>query len=485
MAAGLDAAWQWLQQQGTQAALTDDSRLLSAGEYFLAYPGVAGDGRRYIAAAIQAGAAGVLWEAADFAWRSDWCVPNLPVTGLKQWVGELSSRSLGEPTRHMWVVGVTGTNGKTSCAHWIAEVLSQTGKQTAVVGTLGNGFPGQMMPATHTTPLAVALQKMLAGLRQEGAQAIAMEVSSHGLEQGRVNGVAFDVAVLTNLSRDHLDYHGDMTAYAHAKTRLFDWPGLKWAVLNLEDELGQRLHKGLAGRDVHCLSYGLGVGDIRGEALRLSADGLAMEVETPWGRGELRTGLVGRFNAANLLACLGALLAANISLADALAALEPTRSVAGRMQRLGGGALPTVIVDYAHTPDALEKTLATLRDLTAGRLVCVFGCGGGRDKGKRPLMGEAAARLADRVVVTSDNPRHEAPADIVADILVGMPAGQQVELDRAAAIRAAIAGATPGDVVLIAGKGHEDYQEIEGVRRPFSDVAEAERALKEVGHALA
>jgi UDP-N-acetylmuramoyl-L-alanyl-D-glutamate--2,6-diaminopimelate ligase len=227
------------------------------------------------------------------------------------------------------------------------------------------------------------------------------------------------------------------------------------------------------------------VGEIRGHALRLSAEGLALKVDTPWGHGELQTGLIGRFNAENLLACLGVLLASNISLDDALAVLEKTRPVAGRMQRLGGGVQPTVIVDYAHTPDALDKTLSALSDLTAGRLICVFGCGGGRDKGKRPLMGEAASRLADLAIVTSDNPRSEEPADIVADILAGMPPGQTVELDRSSAIRAAIAGAGAGDVVLIAGKGHEDYQEIHGVRHPFSDVAEAERVLKEVGHALA
>jgi UDP-N-acetylmuramoyl-L-alanyl-D-glutamate--2,6-diaminopimelate ligase len=465
--------------------LSADSRRLCPGDVFLAVPGAAHDGRSHIPAAVAAGAAAVLWEPEGYVWPADLAVPNFPVPDLKARAPAIAAAWWHDPSQGLWMTGVTGTNGKTSCSHWLADALGRLGRKTAVIGTLGNGFPGELAGASHTTPDAVTLQGLLAGYRNAGASGVAMEVSSHALDQGRVEGVAFDVAVLTNLSRDHLDYHGDMTAYAHAKTRLFDWPGLKWAVLNLEDELGQRLYKGLAGRDVHRLSYGLGVGDVRGEALRLSADGLAMEVETPWGHGELRTGLVGRFNAANLLACLGALLAGNVSLADALAALEQTRSVAGRMQRLGGGAQPTVIVDYAHTPDALEKTLATLRDLTTGRLVCVFGCGGGRDKGKRPLMGEAAARLADRVVVTSDNPRNEAPADIVADILAGMPAGQQVELDRAAAIRIAIAGTMPGDVVLIAGKGHEDYQEIAGVRRPFSDVAEAERALKEVGHALA
>ena len=482
MAAGLDAAWQWLQQQGTQAALTDDSRLLSAGEYFLAYPGVAGDGRRYIAAAIQAGAAGVLWEAADFAWRSDWCVPNLPVTGLKQWVGELSSRSLGEPTRHMWVVGVTGTNGKTSCAHWIAEVLSQTGKQTAVVGTLGNGFPGQMMPATHTTPLAVALQKMLAGLRQEGAQAIAMEVSSHGLEQGRVNGVAFDVAVLTNLSRDHLDYHGDMASYAAAKTRLFDWQGLRYAVLNLDDPFGLQMRARLQGKAVEVLGYGFELGELRAANLRATAEGVRFDVATPWGRAEMISPLLGRFNVSNLLASLGALLVSGVKLDQAVAGLQLVAPPAGRMQRLGGNGKPTVVVDYAHTPDALEKVLHTLRELLqgrSGRLHCVFGCGGDRDKGKRPVMGKVVGEMADVVVLTSDNPRREDPLAILADIEAGMSGEYEVQADRALAIRQAIRQAGVDDIVLIAGKGHEDYQEINGIRLPFSDVDAANRALQD------
>lgn len=482
MTAGLNDAWQWLQKSGASISLTDDSRVLSAGEYFLAYPGVAGDGRRYIEAAIRAGAAGVLWEAADFEWRPEWAVPNLPVSGLKQWVGELSSQSLGEPTRHMWVVGVTGTNGKTSCSHWIAEVLTQAGKKTAVVGTLGNGFPGQMMPATHTTPLAVALQKMLAGMRQEGAEAIAMEVSSHGLEQGRVNGVAFDVAVLTNLSRDHLDYHGDMASYAAAKARLFDWQGLRYAVVNVDDPFGVEMQARLTGRPVEVLGYGFEQGDLRVTKLQATAEGVQFNVMTPWGQAEINSALLGRFNVSNLLASLGALLLSGVELDQAVAGLSRVTPPAGRMQRLGGNGKPTVVVDYAHTPDALEKVLHTLRELLqdgAGKVCCVFGCGGDRDKGKRPVMGKLAGDLADKVMLTSDNPRREDPLAILADIEAGMSGKYAVQADRAVAITEAIRQAAANDIVLIAGKGHEDYQEINGIRLPFSDVDVANRALQD------
>lgn len=482
MAAGLEAAWQWLQQAGGQISLTDDSRVLRAGEYFLAYPGVAGDGRRHIAAALQAGAAGVLWEAAGFEWQSEWAVPNLPVSGLKQWVGALSSLSLGEPTQHMWMIGVTGTNGKTSCTQWIAEVLSGAGKKTAVVGTLGNGFPGQMMPATHTTPLAVALQKMLAGMRQEGAEAIAMEVSSHGLEQGRVNGVAFDVAVLTNLSRDHLDYHGDMASYAAAKARLFDWAGLRHAVLNLDDPFGGQMQAHLQGKPVEVLGYGFERGELRASNLRATAAGVRFDVATPWGNTEMVSPLLGRFNVSNLLASLGTLLVSGVQLEAAVAGLQKVAPPAGRMQRLGGNGKPTVVVDYAHTPDALEKVLHTLRELLpagAGELHCVFGCGGDRDKGKRPLMGKVAGELADQVMLTSDNPRSEDPLAILADIESGMCCAYAVQPDRALAIAEAIRRAQASDIVLIAGKGHEDYQEINGIRLPFSDVDAASRALQD------
>jgi UDP-N-acetylmuramoyl-L-alanyl-D-glutamate--2,6-diaminopimelate ligase len=455
--------------------MSADSRQVRRGDVFLAYPGRVHDGRAHIAQALHAGAAAVVWEPHGFAWDPAWQVPHLPLADLGNRAAGLAAAWHGHPSRDLWVTGITGTNGKTSVAHWLAQACTHLGRRTAAVGTLGNGFPGEMAPATHTTPDAVFLQGLLAGFRDAGAVGVAMEVSSHGLDQGRVGEVAFDVAVLTNLSRDHLDYHGSMAAYAAAKARLFHWPGLKAAVVNVDDELGAALMHQVRGARV--ISYGLEAGDLRGQ---VQADrlGLKLKIVSPWGDGQLASPLLGAFNGYNLLAALGALLAADIPLGDALAALARVRAVAGRMQRVEGfpGA-PTVIVDFAHTPDALEKVLASLRPLTRGRLICVFGCGGGRDKGKRPLMGAAVAAGADRAVVTSDNPRQEDPAHIVQDILAGMPPGQQVILDRRAAIHAAIAEAGPEDIVLLAGKGHEDYQEIHGVKHPFSDLGEARSAL--------
>ncbi|TCJ18720.1 UDP-N-acetylmuramoyl-L-alanyl-D-glutamate--2,6-diaminopimelate ligase [Parasulfuritortus cantonensis] len=468
------------------AGLTADSRKVRPGDVFLAMPGAVHDGRAHIPAALAAGAAGIVWEAEGYAWPAQYEVANWPVAGLAGIAAGLAGEWWQRPSETLWMVGITGTNGKTSCSHWLADCLGRLGRRTAVIGTLGNGFPDALAGASHTTPDAVSLQGLLAGYRDAGAAGVAMEVSSHALDQGRVAGVAFDVAVLTNLSRDHLDYHGDMASYAHAKARLFDWPGLGWAVLNQEDELGRRLYADLAGRPVERLGYGFGAGEVRGSDLRLSADGLAMNVATPWGGGELRAALMGRFNADNLLACLAALLASGVDLEAALAVLGQVRPAPGRMQRVAGPAgTPTLVVDYAHTPDALEKALATLRPLTAGRLLCVFGCGGGRDRGKRPLMGEVAARLADLAIVTSDNPRNEDPAAIVAEIRAGMSGAERVEPDRGQAIAEAIALAGPDDVVLVAGKGHEDYQEVQGERRPFSDVAVAQQLLEEQVHASA
>jgi UDP-N-acetylmuramoyl-L-alanyl-D-glutamate--2,6-diaminopimelate ligase len=459
----------------TGRGITADSRRVERGDVFLAYPGGVHDGRAHIAHALHAGAAAVAWEPDGFAWDPTWQVPHLPVADLKGKAAGLAATWYGQPSETLWMTGITGTNGKTSVSHWLAQAFTHLGRKTAAVGTLGNGFPGDMAAATHTTPDAVSLQGLLAHYRDAGATGVAMEVSSHGLDQGRVAGVAFDVAVLTNLSRDHLDYHGTMEAYAEAKARLFLWPGLKAAVVNADDELGAALAKEV--RQARVISYGLQAGDLRAQ---LQADrlGLKLEIVSPWGNGRLESPLLGQFNGYNLLAALGALLAADVPLPDALAALATVRAAAGRMQTVEGFVgRPTVIVDFAHTPDALEKVLAALKPLTAGRLICVFGCGGGRDTGKRPLMGAAVAAGADQAFVTSDNPRNEEPAHIVADILAGMPGNQTVILDRREAIHTAIAQAGPEDIVLLAGKGHEDYQEIHGVKRPFSDLAEARTAL--------
>ena len=479
-----------LQQLGAPIErLCADSRRVQPGDTFVAYPGEAQDGRTHIGAALAAGATSVLWESQGFAWDAAWSVPNLGIAGLRGAVGEIASHVYGHPSRELWVIGVTGTNGKTSCAHWLAQCLSALGRKTAVLGTLGNGFLGELAPAANTTPDAIGLHALLREYLRQGAQCVAMEVSSHGLAQGRVAGVAFDVALLTNLSRDHLDYHGDMESYARTKAGLFAWRGLKQAVLNLDDEFGASLAETLDRDRVNVVGYGLGRGDVRGSELQVNERGLAMMVQTPWGDGQIGSGLVGSFNASNLLGVLAALLVSDVALDAALQQLSLVQAPPGRMQRIGGDGAPLVVVDYAHTPDALEKVLRTLREIMAlpkpdggGRhpaLICVFGCGGERDKGKRPLMGEVVSRLADSVIVTSDNPRGEDAHAIIADICAGLRANHHVIEDRASAIFHAIAQAHAGDVVLIAGKGHEQYQEIHGERLPFSDLDVAQRALSE------
>lgn len=471
-----------LERLGVPATeLVNDSRKAAPGVVFAAYPGETRDGRDYIPQAVAQRVDGVLWDAADYQWDPALRVPNVGVVDLRHRIGEIAAHIYGEPARAMHMIGITGTNGKTSVAHWIAQSFTWLARKTAVIGTVGNGFPGALTPTLNTTPDAIALQQRLAHYRQQGATACAMEVSSHGLAQGRVNGTAFNVAVLTNLSRDHLDYHGDMENYAAAKARLFNWPGLEYAVLNVDDAFGQQLEA--QTRSARVAGYGFSRGAVVGEALRLTRAGLAMKVRTDWGNADVAAPLVGRFNAANLLAVLTTLLVSGVKLDDAVAALAHVVPPPGRMETLGGGAHPLVVVDYAHSPDALDKVLAALREsVEGGRVICVFGCGGNRDKGKRPLMGDVAAKAADEVWVTSDNPRHESPRAIIDDILAGVRKtgakhALHVEIDRARAIFEAIGGAHQGDVVLIAGKGHEDYQEIGDERHPFSDAAMARKAL--------
>ena len=465
--------------------IVSDSRRVQPGDAFAAYPGTHTDGRRFIGDAIARGASAVLWDDAYFAWPADWRLPNAPVPHLARKLGVIADFIYGHPSNDLWVVGVTGTNGKTSCTQWIAQALTARGRKTGVIGTLGNGFIGALDEPVTTTPDAAELQAALARLRDQGAKAVAIEVSSHGLDQGRVNGMAFDVALFTNLTRDHLDYHGSMAAYGAAKARLFAWPGLDMSVINADDAFGAQLIDDVRRRGRPVLTFGRSRADVRTTATALSAEGIALEVETPWGRGVTRTTLIGDFNVENLLATLAVLLASDVALDDALAALSNLVPPPGRMQRLGGQRAPTVVVDYAHTPDALQQALLALRPavIEGGELVCVFGCGGDRDPGKRAEMGSIAARLADRVLVTSDNPRGEVPATIALAIAEGIRATPEpharwtIELDRGAAIREAIRAADIGDVVLVAGKGHEDYQEMDGVRLPFSDVAVACEAL--------
>jgi len=465
--------------------ITSDSRRVEPGVAFAAYPGLHADGRRFVPDAIARGACAVLYEARGFEWDPAWPAPNAGVEDLQHRLGNVADFIYGSPSQRMWMTGVTGTNGKTSCAQWIAQALDACGRRAAVLGTLGNGLVGALAPATHTTPDAAVLHELLAQFNAAGAQAVAMEVSSHGLDQGRVGGVKFDVALFTNLTRDHLDYHKTMAAYGAAKARLFTWPGLRAAVINADDPFGRSLIEAGRARGQRLLSYGLGTADIAGTAVAMDRAGIVLEVATPWGRAALNSPLVGTFNAYNLLGVLGVLLASDVPLADAVVALSRLEAPAGRMQRFGGERAPLVVVDYAHTPDALEKVLSSLRGAVAlgSELVCVFGCGGDRDPGKRPQMGAIAARLADRVVITSDNPRSEDPAAIAQAVVKGiLDTGVRhwtIENDRRAAIRGAIAAAREGDVVLIADKGHETYQETGGVRRPFSDAQETRTALRD------
>ena len=463
--------------------ISTDSRRIEPGVAFAAYPGTHVDGRNFVPEAIARGASAVLWESEGFAWDRAWQVPHLPIEGLQARLGAIADFIYGSPSQALWMIGVTGTNGKTSCAHWIGQALDACGRRAAILGTLGNGLAGGLAPATHTTPDAPALHELLQQFKAAGATSVAMEVSSHGLDQGRVSGIKFDVALFTNLTRDHLDYHGTMAAYGQAKAKLFAWPGLRTAVINADDPFGQSLIDDARARGSRLLTYGLAAADIAATDIAMARDGIALAVNTPWGKAEFTSPMVGTFNAQNLLGVLGVLLASEVPLAAAAAALSRLQPPAGRMQRLGGGAQPLVIVDYAHTPDALEKVLTALRPAVsaAHELICVFGCGGDRDAGKRPEMGHIAARFADRVVVTSDNPRTEDPVAIANAVARGVrDEGNRrwaIEVDRSDAIRRAIAAAKPGDVVLIAGKGHETVQERDGVRTPFSDVAHATAAL--------
>ncbi|GAB2895330.1 UDP-N-acetylmuramoyl-L-alanyl-D-glutamate--2,6-diaminopimelate ligase [Microvirgula aerodenitrificans] len=462
--------------------VTSDSRRVLPGDLFLAFRGEYADGRDYIAQAIAQGAGGVAWDPADgFAWNPAWDVPNLAVPDLRARAGVIASHRLGDPSRAMTVIGVTGTNGKTSITTWLAQALTLNNRKTALIGTVGNGFFGELADSTHTTPDPVTVQTSLAGFRRQGASAVAMEVSSHGLDQHRVNGVAFTTAVFTNLTRDHLDYHGTMEAYGAAKERLFHWVGLRHAIINADDAFGRELAtRAEAGR---VITYGIDQGDVRTRKFIASLDGLHLDVVTPWGEGHIDSPLLGRFNASNLLACLAALCANGVALDEACRILGRIQPARGRMQRVGSGDEPRVVVDYAHSPDALEKALGALAVLrpAGGRLFCVFGCGGDRDRGKRPMMGAIAEQLADITVVTSDNPRTEAPQAIIDDIVAGMRAPGHVDADRRAAIRWAVSNARSGDMILVAGKGHEEYQDIKGVKHTFSDVREAEDALASWG----
>ncbi len=463
--------------------LVQDSRAVRPGDAFVAIGGFGAHGLHFADAAKAAGAAAVLYEPPapdDLPAPAD----AIPVPGLRARLGALADTFHGHPSAAMATVGVTGTNGKTSTVQLLAQAWTLRGQKAGTVGTLGAGIWPQAVPTGFTTPLVLRLHALLAELRDEGAAAVAMEVSSHALDQGRVDGVHFDVAVFTNLTRDHLDYHGDMARYGAAKARLFDWPGLRAAAVNLDDAFGRELFAAVQGK-VRALGFssrGASGASVRAEELVLDGRGIAFMLHAGGQAHPVRSPLLGRFHVDNLLGVATTLYALDMAPALIAETLSQLLPVDGRMNRLGGEAgQPLVVVDYAHTPDALEQALGSLRAHTAGRLVCVFGCGGERDAGKRPQMGAIAERLADAVIVTDDNPRGEDGDAIVAEILAGMAAPQavRVQRDRAAAIASAIAEAAPGDVVLVAGKGHEPYQEIAGVKHPFEDAAVVRDCLRQ------
>ena len=493
--ASTDAAVEWLVLRGA-AALATDSRRVRPGDAFIAWPGYAHDARAFVPGALASGAVACLVEANGagvYGFERDERIAAL--AGLKAAAGPIASRFMGVPSKRLRVVACTGTNGKTSSAWWIAQAFTRLGMRCGIVGTLGIGEPPPAGAAEQpdagvafnglTTPDPVALQAALRDFADAGFGAAALEASSIGIAEHRLDGTHIDTALFTNFTQDHLDYHGDMAAYWDAKARLFAWSGLQAAVVNIDDVQGLALAERLADATLDLWTCARGhAARLRAGEIRHAASGLEFEVHEGTDRAEVRTALIGLYNVSNLLGVIGVLRASGFTLADAAAACAVLSPVPGRMQRVAvDEAGPQVVVDYAHTPDALDKVLAALRpfaDERGGKLWCVFGCGGNRDAAKRPLMGALACRLADRVVVTSDNPRLESPDFIISQILAGVLGHDEVDVieNRADAVSHAIVDAGANDVVLLAGKGHEDYQDVGGVRHPFSDAEHALAALR-------
>ncbi len=477
------------------ADLRLDSRQIRSGDLFCALSGSRAHGLDYAGQVVSAGAAAILaepdehWSYAKLvAEHSRLGVPVIPVDNLSAKLSGLAGRLYGEPARSMELIGITGTNGKTSIARYLAQALDHE-LPCAMVGTLGYGFVDDLSATSHTTPDAIRLQAIFAELKQRGAAAVAMEVSSHALEQGRVAALGFETAIFTNLTRDHLDYHGDMQAYGRAKQRLFQQPGLKSAVLNRDDPFAGQIRDGLTG-GVQTVLTSLNAdwqpdADAWIKAIDIQAghSGQTVTVDSSWGQGEFSTSLLGRFNISNLLAVLAVLMLRGQELSHALQALTRVTGAPGRMEAFGNREQPLVVVDYAHTPDALEQALTVLREHQPDRLICLFGCGGERDQGKRPLMAEVAERLSDLLIITDDNPRGEDGAAIIEDIKAGLqrPGEAQVQRNRGRAIRYGVCSASPGDILLVAGKGHENTQTIGDLVLPFSDRAQVVQALNERG----
>lgn len=450
--------------------LTMDSRQVNTGDAFVAVKGLATDGHQYIDIALDAGAAVVLAERLDPKWQDR---PVIVIENLREQLGLIADRFYQSPSTSMSIIGVTGTNGKTTCSYLAAQALNYSGERCGLIGTLGTGYPEQLEPGNHTTPDVISVHRKLARFRDESCTHVCMEVSSHALDQGRVDRVDFDIAVFTNLSRDHLDYHGSMDNYGRAKQSLFRYPGLDCAIVNNEDEYTAYIAEAFLARghdhSERLITYGFGNANLRASEYVAGNSGIEMTIEYQQQSIEVKCQLLGKFNAANLMAVTAILLALGKSVEELPSIISRIHAAEGRMEVFRHAGKPLVVVDYAHTPDALEKALEALRGHVSGKLWCVFGCGGDRDKGKRAAMGKIAEMLSDHVVLTDDNPRNEKPEQIIAEIAAGMNSRPDVIQPREMAIRHAIKTAGSSDIVLVAGKGHENYQEIAGNRIYYSD----------------
>ncbi|MDH5631963.1 MAG: UDP-N-acetylmuramoyl-L-alanyl-D-glutamate--2,6-diaminopimelate ligase [Gammaproteobacteria bacterium] len=459
--------------------MTMDSRRVEPGYLFVAIKGMATDGHDYIETALERGAVAVLTEEERPELKD---MPVVVVRQLRDQLGMLADRFYRSPSRDMKIIGVTGTNGKTTCTYLTSQALNNCGERCGLIGTMGIGYPGNLEDSGHTTPDVISVHRVLAKFRDDGCSHVCMEVSSHALDQGRVSAVDFDIAVFTNLSRDHLDYHGSMERYGRAKQSLFHYPELDCAIVNEEDEFSEQIAQAFLARDHNhpeqLLTYGFDHARVCVRHYRVRKDGFDMTIGHGDDEIDVSCNMLGRFNASNVLAVVAILLCIGRPLSSLPAVLSALKPAAGRMEIFHGPDSPVVVVDYAHTPDALEKALQALREHVSGEVWCVFGCGGDRDKGKRPLMGEIAGRVADRVVLTDDNPRFENAKSIIEDILAGLSGQAEVIQPREQAISTAISAANPGDIVLVAGKGHETYQEVAGERNFYSDRETVERLLE-------
>ncbi|RDH45427.1 UDP-N-acetylmuramoyl-L-alanyl-D-glutamate--2,6-diaminopimelate ligase [Zooshikella ganghwensis] len=465
-----------------------DSRQVKPGDLFIALPGSRVNGHQFITQAVERGAVAVLAEANSVLAETqhDYAIPVFLMQNLSTQVGSIISRYFHNPSEHIQVIGVTGTNGKTSTSHFIAQLFSALNISAGVMGTLGYGMLDALNASLNTTPSSLVIQSHLTELVQKRVAYLAMEASSHGVEQGRLVGCKFETMIFTNLSRDHLDFHGTMEAYAQSKAKLFAWPELKHAIINLDDDYAAFIKHSVA-ETTEQITYSLSnaSADVYASQIQYLPHGIQCLLHTPWGSVLANIPLLGHFSLQNVLAAVAALGCHGQPVERIVDALSALKTVPGRMEYFGEENQPTVVVDYAHTPDALTHLLKAVRLHSRGKVVCVFGCGGDRDSGKRPLMAEAVAQCADECVVTSDNPRTEDPSAIINDIMPGFKHAQlqvHVEVDRAKAIQEAILAARPDDIVVVAGKGHEDYQEVNGQRYPYSDLVQVAKVLKEYAY---